>query len=705
MRKNLLALLTPILALLSSKSFSQVTQLSNNTNLTTGIVINGKGLLISDNDSLWVTDGSPAGTMQLTNTVKYVDTGGLAVFQGKLFFSGDNPANGSELWVTDATAGGTTLIKDINPGPTHSNPEDFVLFNNMIFFVADNGTAGRELWTSDGTPGGTQLFKDINPGAASAFTDFANFYELNGFLYFVATDGTNGEELWRTNGTAAGTTMVKNITAGAGSTNFLTFSSLGSTLVFAIQVGDPAMPQLTQLEIWRSDGSSPGTIPIKNFGDFSGPYTPSFLLYNNKLYFMGTEFTTTGSELWVTDATPAGTMLVKNINPGAAGSNPMLFSLFTFVFNNKFYFQATTAANGTELWVSDGTEGGTQLFKDINPGSGSSNPFIFQPFDFSSSTGFSSTTRYNGKLFLMASNGTNGNELWITDGTPDGTTMVKDIRPGSQSALGPFGYLYTTSGLYFVANNGTNGTEIWTSNGTEPGTTQVAEVNPSGNADPRFIFIFNNQLFFNANNGDNTVVNTDLFKLDAPLQILPVTMLNFSLTKQASNAVKVDWATANELNSSHYIVERSVDGINYTELGKVNARENSSTKQSYSYVDVEAGNLSKPVLYYRLKMFNKDGSFKHTNTLKVNFGKTNFQFTFMPNPVQNQLTVTVSTGGAKSIAMRITDATGRQVYNQTLPAAQTTFQQNINVERLQKGMYFIQIISDNTLQTQQFIKQ
>src|SRR5690554_434681 len=101
--------------------------------------------------------------------------------------------------------------------------------------------------------------------------------------------------------------------------------------------------------------------------------------------------------------------LVKDINP-TAGSYPESFT----EYNGKFYFTASDGTNGKELWMSDGTEAGTQMVKDINS-TGSSNP--------------NNLTEYNGKLYFSADDGTNGVELWVSNGTPEGTQMIKDINP------------------------------------------------------------------------------------------------------------------------------------------------------------------------------------------------------------------------------------------------------------------------------------
>ena len=85
--------------------------------------------------------------------------------------------------------------------------------NGTLFFRADDGTNGDELWQSDGTAAGTTLVKDIVREAAVRIR--SSLTNVNGTLFFSADDGTNGYELWQSDGTAAGTTLVKDILAEA----------------------------------------------------------------------------------------------------------------------------------------------------------------------------------------------------------------------------------------------------------------------------------------------------------------------------------------------------------------------------------------------------------------------------------------------------------------------------------------------------------
>jgi len=392
------------------------------------------------------------------------------IFGGKLYFQADDGTNGMELWVTDGTAGGTVMLKDIDPVGS-SQASGFTVFNNKLYFMANDGTNGYELWVTDGTAGGTLMLKDINPAGDSNPNYFTVF---NNKLYFVATDGTNGNELWVTDGTAVGTVMLKDISPVGDSSSF-GFTVFNNKLYFMANDGTNGK------ELWVTDGTAGGTLMLKDINPGAGVSFPRyFTIFNNKLYF-GARDGTNGHELWVTDGTAGGTLMLKDINPGAGDSAVRDFT----VFNNKLYFQADDGTNGVELWVTDGTAGGTLMVKDIYPAAGLS----------SSPSGF---TVFNNKLYFQADDGS-GNELWVSDGTAGGTLMLKDINPTGVSD--PSDFTVFNNKLYFGADDGTNGYELWVTDGTAGGTLMFKNIDPAGGSYLTFMTVLNNKLYFRTNGG------------------------------------------------------------------------------------------------------------------------------------------------------------------------------------------------------------
>jgi ELWxxDGT repeat protein len=129
---------------------------------------------------------------------------GLTVAAGRLFFAADDGIHGRELWTSDGTIEGTSLLADLYPGPQGSSPSSLVAAFGRLYFAAADPVHGRELWSSDGTAAGTLLVQDLAPGALSSAPD--QLTVAGGRLYFTADDGATGRELWSLSPGAAGCT-------------------------------------------------------------------------------------------------------------------------------------------------------------------------------------------------------------------------------------------------------------------------------------------------------------------------------------------------------------------------------------------------------------------------------------------------------------------------------------------------------------------
>mgnify|MGYP002632997967 CR=1 FL=1 len=185
------------------------------------------------------------------------------------------------------------------------------------------------------------------------------------------------------------------------------------TKVGALTYYSAATPA-TGTELWKSDGTAAGTVLVKEIysSTSTGSYPGDLTAVGSTLLFAANDGDH-GQELWRSDGTAAGTVIVKDIvsDTQEAGSSPNYF----LEMGGTLYFRAE--GEGAELWRSDGSVAGTVLVKDINPGASASSPLYL--------------VEMGGALYFNATDGSNGNELWKSDGTEAGTVMVKDIYPGS----------------------------------------------------------------------------------------------------------------------------------------------------------------------------------------------------------------------------------------------------------------------------------
>lgn len=320
---------------------------------------------------LWRSDGTTAGTYRISNITS---TGGGALRQvlvstgERAFFVATTTIQGDELWVTDGTVGGTRLVRDMLPNSESTSPEQITVVGPRVFFSGRTvGIGARELHVSDGTFAGTRIVKDIRPGSAGA--NPRNLTALGDRLYFFADDGVNGTALWVSDGSEAGTQMVA-VPSGPGSTRALTaLTAAGGRLWFGVSPqswweGNP--------EIWSSDGTAGGTRMVTQI-----PLAPfELMLYANSFYAIGTGCIVSmtsngfaGVRSWLTDGTATGTV------PLGVGFDRRAAT----VWQGALYFGGHESSSGSELWRTDGTLAGTRMVTELAPGTASAMPLQMLP--------------------------------------------------------------------------------------------------------------------------------------------------------------------------------------------------------------------------------------------------------------------------------------------------------------------------------------
>lgn len=488
--------------------------------------VNGLLYFATPNRGLWKSDGTPSGTL-LVSPINNATS--LINLNGTLYFIKDG-----KIWKSDGTPGGTVLLNQANPNQI-SNPRHLTNINGTLFFMAYSNNIGYELWKTDGTDAGTVLVKDINPtgdGIGSGYYDSVPFHfiNVNGVLFFYANNGVNGTELWKSDGTSTGTTMVKDIFTGSESSVYSEYGMVPVNCNGIVYFLARTSNYTDGLGLWKSDGTTAGTVLVKNlssipltlYNALNVPVIYGASSVSNIININGTVFFKASNDLYSvgalckTDGTPEGTVVLKN----------MIVTTILGI-NNIAYVAGKTKDSGAELWKSNGTTVGTVLVKDIHKG------FIYVGGRFPSSTNFddrnnSNPTDFielNGNLLFTATDGIKGYELWKSNGTESGTSLVKDIdvnysnkneyTPAIESFPGSnIPYAKNLNGtLVFSFWGGTNNVQLWKSDGTTNGTTLLNE-NLSVSNDSSCFARINNTLYFT---GRNDAVGGELWKTNGTL--------------------------------------------------------------------------------------------------------------------------------------------------------------------------------------------
>jgi ELWxxDGT repeat protein len=349
------------------------------------------GTLGNENPGLWITDGTVAGTSEIGGAGNTGIAGALTgapgflrvrdveftLFNGEVLFSAADAANNQGLWVTDGTAAGTSELAPINGAFTVGSPGSDVLgsggnmavLGNMVLFKGtDQQDTPGSLWVTDGTANGTsEVGGQGNAGISGSpngdISDLPHgmvpddLTTFNGRVLFAGYDNQlrtstqtyiPSEGLWSTNGTAVGTSEI----GGIGSTGIV--------------------------DAWHY----PGTGLEGGIFDSGNIEYPDFTVYNNKVLFVGLD-ADHHVGLWSTDGTAGGTSEIGGLSGVGITSSGglMLFGShnpdFT-VYNGEVLFNGNDGFGHSGLWVTNGTAAGT--YELNTPGLGSPNPTLGPDF-------------------------------------------------------------------------------------------------------------------------------------------------------------------------------------------------------------------------------------------------------------------------------------------------------------------------------------
>ncbi len=202
------------------------------------------------------------------------------------------------------------------------------------------------------------------------------------------------------------------------------------------------------------------------------------------------------------------------------------------------------------------------------------------------------------------------------------------------------------------------------------------------------------------NNADFDIVSAPVPRNSISTEVncttLPLNLSSFNASL-INSSVQTNWSTYNEVNTQNFLIERSVDGRNFASVGNVDAK-NISGNHNYSYTDIKPLN---GVSYYRLKMNDKDGSYKYSQVVVIN-NKASISVDVFPNPVVNSITISHPKAVSGAV-IRIISPMGNTL--QTVPVQVGSVQTGMEVSSLQKGNYIVVFENNGERRTTKIVKQ
>lgn len=444
---------------------------------------------------VWRSDGTTNGTTRVytfTHEPRVLARDFTSVGSALYFVCEDQ--NGVGLWQTDGTSQGTLRVY---AGPRHlTRFSDLTAYGGKLWFTGPS-PQGVELWSSDGTRAGTKPFIDLWPGSSSSPSELT---VVGNRLFFRANAPKIGWELWSTDGSVKGTT-VRDINPGITSSMPQNLTKIGNRLYFCADGGQGLEPwyhdtstSVTRLlrDVWAvvgrgsapnyftplgnglafdaatptgrrlfySDGTRNGTVQLSTTPTVFEIGVPGQIASNNTLLLFRAETPTSGVELFRSFARPATTSLVKDVHAPPPGETASSNPVELTDVGGFLCFSANDGVHGSEVWISDGTTQGTRLVKDINPGIESSHPNGFYRAPW-------------GILFSAYTKNT-GHELWSTLGQAIKTSMLLDINPGPRSSA-PQSFVELGSKVLFRATSQFS-SKLFETDGTARGTREIASV-------------------------------------------------------------------------------------------------------------------------------------------------------------------------------------------------------------------------------------
>ena len=493
------------------------------------------------------------------------------------------------------------------------------------------------------------LLKDIYSGAKSSMEQVV-FTKIGDKLIFSADDGIHGREGWLTDGTTSGTIRRTENTVNFIDTLYTVggnglFKTNGTEInyIFA-NLGFNRVSRVTEVngtwffvanidaynleELWKSDGTEAGTVVVKKFrpNSVNDSYTTNLIASPDGTELFFTANNGSGFALWKSDGTTTGTVIVKYFTKTPQNR----FGNF-INYNDETYFTAYDPKGREGFWKTDGTEAGTTLvYQNLGFGSISQNQIIV----------------YKDKIYFGANNSSEyGNELWVSDGTTGGTNLFYETNPGASEGF-PGSFKIVNDLLVFLANTDLNGNELWVTNGSESGTYMLKDVHPG--TDSGFL------------GGDD------------------IKKLNKFFFTGFDGKQRMLWETDGTTVGTIPLYDISESDLDMT--------------SSFGYIN-------NTLIFLKETIANGKELWSFNATLSVDVVQNKNKISVYPNPVSNILTIEYPF--SDNLQLKVINQLGQLVLKQNQDASL----KSLDVSKLSKGLYFLNIDSESgNSHTIKFIK-
>jgi ELWxxDGT repeat protein len=461
------------------------------------------GLILSSVLSAGLMAGGDAAIVKDINRYSHRSSRTVEIveFQGRIYFSGFDLATGWELWSSDGTGAGTRLSVDLEPGPGSSFPDQLTVAGDLLYFRAYKPGTGLIIFRTDGTPEGTAPVPGVGPGIGNTISILGSAGHR---LLFVSDQGDgNGSEPWTTDGTPEGTSILKDLSPGPANGGASVFTGWGDRLLFSSLSGQ-------EPELWITDGTPAGTMRVRDLLPAIDVWTYPRVLPDGRLALLARD-----GRLWRSDGTPAGTGFVLDVTPRddqivewitATAAAGIFFTVYSPQEQERLWISDYTPQGTREIFPTFGLvgqeRGGTAYFtvygNELWTSRGtaeSTHPIgynLLDPFHFLVSE--------NSVLFAVKDLEI-GAELFRAGALSTGASLVKDIFPGPPDSY-PQDLTAALGQVFFVANNA-SGAGLWKTDGTSEGTELVKRNLFPGldGSDPGNLVVVNGLALFRANNG------------------------------------------------------------------------------------------------------------------------------------------------------------------------------------------------------------